>query len=300
MYFSRVQLQPDLHHSSQLGHVLMTNPYGLHQLLWDLFPAEKERTFLFREEIVKEQLKNQRCVKGGPLFFLVSKHEPVNETPIFMVESKKYVPIINKDQHFNFKLRANPVIARKALGKKHSTRHDVFMDAQRNLLGELACYLGLSDYENLKKSILRHRVFCAWRKSENRPCTEKLREVIRTNKRFESLLENNLTPVQQFEWALKAASDFALESWLRDKGTRNGFELVDEESMNGRVRLQFQAEGYRWHAMPRKGRNAGFSSVDFDGSLRVVNPSLFKDMLFNGIGPAKAFGCGLMMVRRAC
>lgn len=83
-----------------------------------------------------------------------------------------------------------------------------------------------------------------------------------------------------------------------DKGTRNGFKLVHEESMNGRVRLQFQAEGYRWHAMPKKGRNAGFGSVDFDGSLKVVDPVLFQDMLFNEIGPAKGLGCGLLSIAR--
>jgi CRISPR system Cascade subunit CasE len=100
------------------------------------------------------------------------------------------------------------------------------------------------------------------------------------------------------DWALKAAADSALESWLKEKGARNGFELVHGESMNGKKRLKFQAEGYRWHAMPKKGRDAGFSSVDFEGELQVVDPELFQTMLFNGIGPAKAFGCGLMMVRR--
>jgi len=299
MYFSRVQLQPDVQRSSQLSHVLTTNSYGLHQLLWDLFPTEEKRTFLFREEIAKEQLKNQRCVKGESLFYLVSRHKPLNETPIFLVESKKYAPVINKGQQLTFKLRANPIVSRKTPDKKHSVRHDVVMDAQRRLLRELAYCLGFSDVEHLKKSVLRHHVFNAWRESENRSCSEILREVIRANERFESLLEANLTSAQLVDWALKAVSDSALESWLREKGARNGFELVHDESMNGRKRFKFQAEGYRWHAMPKKGRDAGFSSVDFDGELLVVDPALFQAMLFNGIGPAKAFGCGLMMVRRA-
>lgn len=298
MYFSRVQLQPEFQRSSQLSQVLRSNSYGLHQLLWDLFPTEEERSFLFREEIAKEQLKNQRRVKGESLFYLVSRHEPQTETPLFRVESKRYAPVINQGQQFAFKLRANPIVAKKKPGKKHSVRHDVVMDAQRRLLEELASCLGIFDAERQKKSVLRHRILNAWKDSENRSCSERLREAIGTNERFESLADAHIEPVQLMDWALKAASDFALESWLKNKGVRNGFELVHDESMNGRKRLQFQAEGYRWHAMPKKGRDAGFSSVDFDGELQVTDPELFQTMLFNGIGPAKAFGCGLMMVRR--
>lgn len=298
MYFSRVQLQPKVQCLSQLNHVLTSNSYGAHQLLWDLFPAEEKRSFLFREEIAKEQLKNQRRAKGESLFYLVSRHDPQIETPIFRVESKKYAPVINQGQQFAFKLRANPVVAKKKPGKKHSVRHDVVMDAQRHLLEELASCLGILDADCLKKSALRHRILNAWNGSKNPSCSERLREAIRANERFQSLSEANMPPEQLMGWALKAASDFALETWLKDKGVRNGFELVHDESTNGKTRLKFQAEGYRWHAMPKKGRAAGFSSVDFDGVLQVNNTELFQAMLFNGIGPAKAFGCGLMMVRR--
>ncbi|ABA88214.1 CRISPR processing complex protein CasE [Syntrophotalea carbinolica DSM 2380] len=298
MYFSRVQLQPEVQRSSQLSQVLTSNSYGLHQLLWDLFPAEEKRSFLFREEIAKEQLKNQRRTKGESLFYIVSRHDPQTETPIFRVESKVYAPVISQGQQFAFKLRANPIVAKKKPGKKNSVRHDVVMNAQRRLLEELASCLGILDVQRQKKSVLRHRILTAWKDGEKRFCSERLREDIRTNERFESLADAHMEPVQLMDWALRAASDFALESWLKDKGVRNGFELVHDEGMNGSKRLQFQAEGYRWHAMPKKGRDAGFSSVDFDGVLQVNNSELFQAMLFNGIGPAKAFGCGLMMVRR--
>ena len=298
MYFSRVQLQPSIHRASQLSHVLSTNSYGLHQLLWDLFPTEKKRGFLFREEIAKEQLKHQKRIKGESLFYLVSKQKPSEDSPIFHVDSKQYAPRLETGQRLAFKLRANPVVARKKPGQKNSVRHDVVMDAQRSLLGALACCFDLSHVEHLKKSVLRHQIFNAWRASENPSCIEILREVIRANERFESLAETNLAPTQLIDWALKAAADSALEFWLKEKGARNGFELVHGESINSKKRLKIQAEGYRWHPMPKKGREAGFSSVDFEGELQVVDPELFQAMLFNGIGPAKAFGCGLMMVRR--
>ena len=42
-----------------------------------------------------------------------------------------------------------------------------------------------------------------------------------------------------------------------------------------------------------------YSTVDFQGLLQITDPQRFKAMLFKGLGPSKAFGCGLMLVRRA-
>ena len=41
-----------------------------------------------------------------------------------------------------------------------------------------------------------------------------------------------------------------------------------------------------------------FSTADFSGELTVFDPSAFVMTLRNGIGPAKAFGCGLLLVHR--
>lgn len=49
----------------------------------------------------------------------------------------------------------------------------------------------------------------------------------------------------------------------------------------------------------RKGNRGGkFVSVTFDGVLRVSDPARMTELLKNGIGPAKGFGCGLLLVRR--
>jgi CRISPR system Cascade subunit CasE len=37
---------------------------------------------------------------------------------------------------------------------------------------------------------------------------------------------------------------------------------------------------------------------DFSGVLTVADPEIFVKSLYNGIGAARAFGCGLMLVRR--
>jgi len=49
----------------------------------------------------------------------------------------------------------------------------------------------------------------------------------------------------------------------------------------------------------RRGNRAGkLVTVTFEGVLRVDDPLALVDRLRNGIGPAKAFGCGLLLVRR--
>lgn len=49
----------------------------------------------------------------------------------------------------------------------------------------------------------------------------------------------------------------------------------------------------------RKGHRGGkLAPVSFEGVLQVADPRLLVELLANGVGPAKAFGCGLMLVRR--
>lgn len=49
----------------------------------------------------------------------------------------------------------------------------------------------------------------------------------------------------------------------------------------------------------RKGNRGGkLVTVTFEGMLRVNQPEVLVAHLENGIGPAKVFGCGLLLVRR--
>jgi len=83
--------------------------------------------------------------------------------------------------------------------------------------------------------------------------------------------------------------DAGLE-WLRRQGERHGFAMGDQA-----IRI----EGYRQHRTRRGKRDIRFSTLDCTGLLTVTDPDAFMQALCNGIGPAKAFGCGLLMVRRA-
>ena len=78
------------------------------------------------------------------------------------------------------------------------------------------------------------------------------------------------------------------ETWLRAREARLGCKFDD-----GNLR----ADGYRtWRKHSAK--NIELSMLDFEGCLTVGDPKDFLDALYKGVGPAKGFGCGLLLVRR--
>jgi CRISPR system Cascade subunit CasE len=82
-------------------------------------------------------------------------------------------------------------------------------------------------------------------------------------------------------------------AWLERQGARCGFELpadVDGESV---------VTGHRAMRVDHAGRQMTLGVLDYAGELVVRDPLTFGDALRDGFGRAKAFGCGLMLVRRA-
>ncbi|TAN71808.1 MAG: type I-E CRISPR-associated protein Cas6/Cse3/CasE [Methylobacter sp.] len=76
------------------------------------------------------------------------------------------------------------------------------------------------------------------------------------------------------------------ECWLQKKAEKNGFKV-----------LSVIADGYQQHHFKKRGIK--ISTLDFQGVLEVTEPELFiRDALYKGIGPAKAFGCGLLSLAR--
>jgi len=85
-------------------------------------------------------------------------------------------------------------------------------------------------------------------------------------------------------------------AWIKAREKEHGFFVGGDEEKPG-----VRADAYRQHKLFR-GKGAQpvtFSTLDYNGILTVTDPDTFvKETLFSGIGPAKAFGCGLMLVRR--
>jgi CRISPR system Cascade subunit CasE len=49
---------------------------------------------------------------------------------------------------------------------------------------------------------------------------------------------------------------------------------------------------------PKEKRAGKIQPVSFQGVLSIQDPSAFRDLITTGIGPAKAFGCGLLSLAR--
>ncbi|MCX7113843.1 MAG: type I-E CRISPR-associated protein Cas6/Cse3/CasE [Proteobacteria bacterium] len=77
--------------------------------------------------------------------------------------------------------------------------------------------------------------------------------------------------------------------WLAARAKRNGFAV---ESLN--------VDGYQQQRLYKPGTDkpVTLSTMEFSGILRIQDAGVFTEKLFQGIGPAKAFGCGLLLVRR--
>ncbi len=286
MYFSRVRLRPEILKSSQLNRVLENNIYGAHRLLWDLF-TEQKRSYFFREEIAREQLSDLSYARGESVYYLVSKDKPVEpKNSLFVVETKNYQPQLSVGQRLYFECRVNPVITKK--GKKH----DVVMDAQLTFLQALIEKFNLETElpPKPKKQDYKKRLLA----KGGEPFKQYLQGLLDADIHYADGLQKTSTIVDKLEWAIKTHIDNALENWWKRQGERCGFQLSLED--NGFGKLQNSA--YQWHALPEKGKQAGFSSVDLVGELQIMDKEKFTAALFIGIGRSKAFGCGLLMIRK--
>lgn len=88
--------------------------------------------------------------------------------------------------------------------------------------------------------------------------------------------------------------------WLEKRAERAGFRLLARElhdEQGSRVVKAVRVDAYSQHRAERK--DIRFSTVDFTGELEIADLEAFRQALFEGIGHAKAFGCGLLLVRRA-
>lgn len=123
MVLSKVQLLPTVMAGAELAKLSQNGVYAAHQLLWQLFPNEKEREFLYREE---------QDDFGQPQFFVLSKNQPI-ATPLFTIQSKPFIPKLLVGNRLAFKLRVNPTICLTSKEGK-SQRHDVLMHAKKQNL----------------------------------------------------------------------------------------------------------------------------------------------------------------------
>lgn len=210
----------------------------------------------------RDFLYRYEMVNDRPTFYVISDRPPEDIKGLWEINLKTYKPKLTPGERLAFKLRVNPIHH----DKKERTESEI--EAWRASRQER----GLKEKEPTKKRI-RHDVV--------------MEEKSRIG--FKHL------PHDQRPHVATLIQD-AGTTWLKDKEGEFGF-LIGGNKENPQVRV----DGYLQHKL-YKGRGAKpvtFTTLDFDGTLTVTDPDVFVEKcLFNGIGPAKGFGCGLMLVRR--
>ena len=190
-----------------------------HRLVWSLMSDDPNRTrdFLWREE-----------QQGA--FLILAPRPAAADGGLFDVESKPWKPALRAGDRLGFLLRANPTVARSTGPGLRGKRHDVVMDALRNVPpGERAAAR---------------------------------RQVV-----------------------VDAGRD-----WLARQGGRAGF-VLDADTL--------RVDGYDTVRIPRSKHDAvEFGRLEFEGVAEVTDPSVFLTAVVGGFGRARAFGCGLMLLRR--
>ena len=88
----------------------------------------------------------------------------------------------------------------------------------------------------------------------------------------------------------------ACREWLSDRAARHRF-LLHDETLRAEGYCQHQQDESRTQLARRKADSGvPFSTVDLSGELTVVDPVTFGFALQSGIGRAKPFGCGLLLL----
>jgi CRISPR system Cascade subunit CasE len=200
--------------------------YAQHQLLWQLFPDQEDRSFIFRYE----------QGRSGPCYYLLSPSEPSTELDGAQMITKPFQPKLQEGDQLGYTLRANPtrMLKSNSTGKR-GQRVDVLMHAKAQARGQS---------------------------------------------------EADIAQLQQ-----QAAQD-----WLMDPER--------QARMGVNIETVPEVTEHQQHHVYKSGKKHGraapiqFASVNYQGVLTVADPERFLIHLAQGVGRAKAFGCGLMMIRR--
>jgi len=197
-------------------------------------------------------------------YLILSQRPPKDHNHLFDIDTKDFTPELRPGDRLAFNLRANPVVSRKAEGAR----------------------VGKQDGKGRVRSVRSDIVMDALKP-----------------------LGGFKGPRDADGQTERAASrDQVLanvaRSWVGAQGEQHGFKLVLNPADD---KPYLDASNYETIQIPRmkdgklvpRSQFAKFSVLDFAGIIEITDPMLFLTQLGKGFGKAKAFGCGLMLVKRA-
>ena len=197
------------------------------------------------------------------LFYLLSEREPADHHRLFHLDPPKlFAPELREGDRLAFALRVNATVARQAVGRPRARDGRVRGGRCDVVMDALrSCATEGTDRAEARRAVL----------------------------------------------------DGAAHGWLSRQGERHGFTLgplsapsadwldPDADEPGEVPSGTFRVAGYRVLRVDRGPRAARLQVgvLDVEGVLTVREPHAFLTALRDGFGRAKAFGCGLMLVRRA-
>jgi CRISPR system Cascade subunit CasE len=259
-YFSRVRIDLAGLDRRELHRITSGDAYADHALVWRLFPSDADAK---RDFIFRAE----RDAEGWPEYYVVSRREPQSVPGLLRVEVKPYAPCLEAGDRLHFRLRANPT---EVTAESMST-------------GDLARYNARRAQAGLAQKPNRVR--------------RQFHDVLMAAKRRHPLDEN--APAELRE-ARTRALDEAAKAWIFKRFAEAGLRpLARLARLSGRTEPAMDWTGYTQHRLDHRGRRIQFSSVDYEGMVEVEDAGKVQVALTDGMGRAKAFGCGLLLVRRA-
>lgn len=262
-HFSRVTVQPRGLAGADLSALMQGAAYEEHRLLWRLFPGDgAPRDFVFRAE---------RPPEGLPRYYVVSARPPVAVPGLLDVQAYGgvYPPQLAAGTQLSIQLRANPTAARslpmtpEALATYNQRRAAEDKPARPQRQRRV-----FDDVVMSAKKALGHQP--GWK-----PDAAQLQQIAH-------------------------ATDQAARGWLLEHLPSWGLRAIErEDDWTGERRPAVQWDRYEQHRLSRKDGWLRFSTIDYQADVEVVDPQRVQQALCQGVGRAKAFGCGLLLVRPA-
>ncbi len=265
LFFSRARLNAGRGEAlAPLARALLDGAKGqtiaqAHRIVWMLFGDGGEPIIVDAEG--KKRLFLWREKMPGE-YYILSRIAPRNAHELFSLDTKEFDPNLRPGDLLRFSLRANPVVTRKSTSREGAPK----LDGKGRTRG-VRCDIVMDALKPYSGTGGAHDL-------EGK--------TVRAQKRAEVTAKAGLT-------------------WIEEQGRKAGFSLVDKPGGDGAF---LSASNYETVRIPRLiGRTyaapATFGVLDFEGLIKVRDPALFLEQVANGFGKAKAFGCGLMMIRRA-
>lgn len=120
-------------------------------------------------------------------------------------------------------------------------------------------------------------------------------ELGQRGRRVDVLMHAKVKARERSEVDIAELQQQAAQDWLMEpeRQARLGVEFATQPE----VTEHQQHQVYKSRAKNGRSKPIKFTSVNYQGILTVTNPELFLKQLGQGVGRAKAMGCGLMMIR---